>query len=137
MPIVEAIFGIFFGTLGYLLFRSLALGFFTVAPNERAVLTSFGRAQRIPAPGTASGPLGETLSDEDRLRYDYPQLQVIGPGGPYFRWPWQKVHKVNVAIVTASIGYDPENPEANQNGTVLEAVTRDQLNIGVTGQIRF
>src|SRR4029077_5302593 len=65
------------------------------------------------------------------------QLQVIGPGGPYFRWPWQQVHKVNVAISTASIAFDPETPQANQGGQVLEAVTQDQLNIGVTGQIRF
>ena len=35
------------------------------------------------------------------------------------------------------IAFDPDTPEANQGGTVLEAVTQDQLNIGVTGQIRF
>jgi len=108
-----------------------------VAPNERAVLTSFGCAQRIRASGAALGPLGENLTPEIRDLYNYPQLRVIGPGGPYFRLPWQKIHKVNVAIVPASIAYDPETPEANQNDTVLEAVTRDQLNIGVTGQIRF
>jgi len=28
-------------------------------------------------------------------------------------------------------------PEANQKGTVLEAVTKDQLNIGLSGQIRY
>ena len=137
MTTLEIVFGIFFGVLGYLVFRALLLGFFTVAPNERAVLTSFGKARRISEVTTASTPLGDDLPEVDRSRYDYPQLQVIGPGGPYFRWPWQKVHKVNVAIVTASLAYDPETPDANQNGTVLEAVTRDQLNIGVTGQIRF
>jgi hypothetical protein len=47
------------------------------------------------------------------------------------------VHKVNVAISTASIAFDPETPEANQGGQVLEAVTQDQLNIGLSGQIRF
>jgi len=51
--------------------------------------------------------------------------------------PWQKVHKVSVAIETASIAYDPDDPHVNQGGTVLEAVTKDQLNIGVTGQLRF
>ena len=45
---------------------------------------------------------------------------------------------MNVAISTASIAFDPEAPEANQGGqVVLEAVTKDQLNISVTGQIRF
>ena len=42
-----------------------------------------------------------------------------------------------MSISTASIAFDPETPEANQGGLVLEAVTQDQLNIGVTGQIRF
>jgi len=35
------------------------------------------------------------------------------------------------------MAYDPESPKANKNGTVLEAVTKDQLNTGLTGQIRF
>jgi hypothetical protein len=51
--------------------------------------------------------------------------------------PWQKVHKVSIAIETASIAYDPEDPTVNKNWTVLEAVSKDQLNIGVTGQLRF
>jgi regulator of protease activity HflC (stomatin/prohibitin superfamily) len=32
---------------------------------------------------------------------------------------------------------DPERPDANSDGTVLEAVTKDQLNTGLTGQIRY
>lgn len=132
----QILLGLFCGSLAYLIFRALMLGFYTVSPNERAVITSFGRAQRLP--GTIlETPLADDFSESDRERYCYPQLQVVPPGGPYFRWPWQRVHKVNVAIATASIGYDPEEPEANQHGQVLEAVTRDQLNIGATGQIRF
>src|SRR5262249_24743044 len=30
-----------------------------------------------------------------------------------------------------------ETPSANQNGTLLEAVTKDQLNTGLQGQLRF
>jgi regulator of protease activity HflC (stomatin/prohibitin superfamily) len=133
---IQFLLGVLFGLVGYGIFRSLALGFYTVAPNERAVITSFGRAQRLPG-RTADLPFAEDLPESDRDRYSYPQLQVIQPGGPYFRMPWQRVHKVNVAIATASIGYDPEFPDANGNGEVLDAVTRDQLNIGATGQIRF
>lgn len=133
---VEIFFGVALGILGYVIFRALMLGFYTVAPNERAVLTSFGRAQRINGT-TLDTPLADELPESDKERYSYPQLQVIGPGGPYFRWPWQRVHKVNIAIATASIAYDPESPDANQGGMILEAVTQDQLNIGVTGQIRF
>jgi len=133
---IGAFFGIVFGVVAYVVFRALMLGFYTVAPNERAVITSFGRAQRIDGT-TLDTPLADDLPESDRERYSYPQLQVIGPGGPYFRMPWQKVHKVNVAIATASIAYDPETPDANEGGMILEAVTQDQLNIGVTGQIRF
>jgi len=134
---IEIIVGIVLGVTAYLLLRALMMGFFTVAPNERAVLTSFGRAQRMGRATTLDTPLADDLPEADRERYSYPQLHVIGPGGPYFRWPWQRVHKVNVAISTASIAFDPETPEANQGGLVLEAVTQDQLNIGLSGQIRF
>lgn len=133
---IGILLGMAFGVVGYVIFRALMMGFYTVAPNERAVLTSFGRAHRINGT-TLDTPLADDLPESDRERYSYPQLYVVQPGGPYFRWPWQKVHKVNIAISTASIAYDPENPTANTGGTVLDAVTRDQLNIGVTGQIRY
>ena len=35
------------------------------------------------------------------------------------------------------MAYDPEDPNANENGTRLEAVTKDQLDTGLTGQIRY
>jgi len=130
-------FGMLLGAFAYLVFRALMLGFFTVAPNERAVLTSFGRASRVGTGTTLETSLADELPLENRERYAYPQLAIIPPGGPYFRWPWQRVHKVNIAINTASIAFDPENADSNAGGTILEAVTRDQLNIGATGQIRF
>jgi regulator of protease activity HflC (stomatin/prohibitin superfamily) len=51
--------------------------------------------------------------------------------------PWQKVYKVSIATETLSIAYDPQNSMANQSGQFLEAVTKDQLNTGLTGQIRY
>jgi regulator of protease activity HflC (stomatin/prohibitin superfamily) len=36
-----------------------------------------------------------------------------------------------------NMALDLETPSANRNGTMLEAVTKDQLNIGLTGQIRY
>jgi len=59
------------------------------------------------------------------------------PGGPYFKWPWQKIYKVSVATQTVNMAFDPEAPAANQGGKILEAVTKDQLNTGLTGQIRY
>jgi regulator of protease activity HflC (stomatin/prohibitin superfamily) len=47
------------------------------------------------------------------------------------------VYKVSVATETMNMALDLETPSANRNGTELEAVTKDQLNIGLTGQIRY
>jgi len=130
--------GIFVGVVGWVVVTVVLRGFFTVEQNERAVITTFGKAERIPGQTTLGTPIGDHLRGEDhRERYCYPQLKVIGPGGPYFKWPWQKVHKVDVAIGTVNAAWDFEDPTANQGGTVLDAVTKDQLNIGITGQIRY
>jgi regulator of protease activity HflC (stomatin/prohibitin superfamily) len=129
--------GIFFGFIGWFFVRYVIAGVFTVKPNERAVKTVFGRAQRVGKMTVVDGALGEGLNAEERERYAYPQLRVIPPGGPYFRFPWEKVHKVSLAVETISMAYDPESPGANRGGTVLEAVTKDQLNTGLTGQLRY
>jgi regulator of protease activity HflC (stomatin/prohibitin superfamily) len=117
--------------------RIIATGFYTVDQNERAVKTVFGRAQRLGQATTASTQLAQTLNDDERQRYDWPQLQVVQPGGPYFKWPWEKVHKVSTAIFTVNIAYDPDDPQANHGGKMLEAVTKDHLNTGLIGQIRY
>ncbi len=137
MDFAQIIVGVFFGLAGYVLARALVTGFFTVDQNERAVLTSFGRAERIGTATTLDDPIAEGMPESDRGRYIYPQVKVIGPGGPYFKWPWQEVFKISTAIETVNIAFDPENAQVNQNNTVLEAVTKDQLNTGITGQLRF
>jgi regulator of protease activity HflC (stomatin/prohibitin superfamily) len=131
------VMGIVFGFVAWFLVRYLVAGIYTVNQNERAVKTSFGRAERVGDATIGSDPIAEHLNAEERARYDYPQVRVIPPGGPYFRWPWERVYKVSVATQTMNMAYDPETPEANQGGTVLEAVTKDQLNTGLTGQIRY
>jgi regulator of protease activity HflC (stomatin/prohibitin superfamily) len=47
------------------------------------------------------------------------------------------VHKASIATQTLSMAYDPEQPSANRGGRVVDAVTKDQLNTGLTGQIRY
>lgn len=133
----ELLGGIFFGFLLYIFVRVILSGFFTVNQNERAVKTVLGRAQRIKDKTTLDDPIAETLNADERERYIYPQLRVIPPGGPYFKWPWERVHKVSIATETVNMAFDPEAPRANLNNTILEAVTKDQLNIGLTGQIRY
>jgi regulator of protease activity HflC (stomatin/prohibitin superfamily) len=108
-----------------------------VDQNERAVKTIFGRAERVGDSTTAASPLGEMLSEEHKKRYNYPEVRVIQPGGPYFKWPWERIYKVSIATQTMNMAQDPDDPEANQGGTILEAVTKDQLNTGLNGQIRY
>jgi regulator of protease activity HflC (stomatin/prohibitin superfamily) len=129
--------GIIVGFIAWFLVRYLLAGLFTVDQNERAVKTVLGRAQRIPDLTTLDDPISQGLRPGERDRYRYPQVRVIQPGGPYFRWPWERVHKVSIATRTVNMAFDPETPSANANGTVLEAVTKDQLNTGLTGQIRY
>lgn len=134
---MSALAGVLAGLFFYFLYRTLLSGFYTVQQNERAVVTSFGRAQRLPGKSTLELPIADGLNDDEKRRYRYPQLRVVGPGGPYLKLPWQKVHKVDTAIFTVSTAYDPEDPNANYGNTILEAVTKDQLNIGISGQLRF
>ncbi len=129
--------GVILGFIGWLAIRVIVPGLYTVDQNERAVKTTLGRAERVGKSTTLEDPMSQTLSEEERPRYGYPQLRVILPGGPYFKLPWQKIIKISVAIQTVSIGYDPDVPTANSHGELLEAVTKDQLNTGLHGQIRF
>ncbi len=124
------------GFVAWLVVRVM-FSIYTVDQNERAVKTVFGRAQRIAGQTTLDMPIAEGLRPEERERYTYPQLRVIPPGGPYIRWPWERVHKVNISTATASMAFDPEEPAANDHGRTLEAVGKDQLNTGLRGQIRF
>jgi regulator of protease activity HflC (stomatin/prohibitin superfamily) len=124
------------GILLYLIYKIFIRGFFVVNQSERAVKAVFGRAKRIKGENIANDP-ALLLREDEKERYNFPKLQVINPGGPYFKWPWEKVHKVSVATNTCNMAYDPESPEANKNNTVLDAVTKDQLNIELSGQIRY
>ena len=128
--------GLIFGAVGWFLLVYVIRGFFTVNQNERVVKTSFGRAQRLTTT-TLDNPMSEYLRPDERERYNYPQLSVIQPGGPYFKWPWEKIYKVSIATETVNLAFDAEDINANRGGTELDAVTKDQLNIGLVGQLRF
>lgn len=129
--------GIAVGFIVWFVFRYLLIALYTVDQNERAVKTIFGRAERVGKNTTANSPLGETLTEEHKNRYNYPEVRVIQPGGPYFKWPWERIYKVSIATQTVNMAQDPDDPKANYGGTILEAVTKDQLNTGLTGQIRY
>ncbi|MBW3564155.1 MAG: SPFH domain-containing protein [Acidobacteria bacterium] len=116
------------GLLVYIVFKVGIRGFYTVRPDERAVKTSFGRAERMPGASEQTHP---SVQDEADL-YSYPALRVIPPGGPYLKMPWQKVHKVPIATQALDIVWDPTKQQST-----IEAVTKDNLTTGVNGQIRY
>jgi regulator of protease activity HflC (stomatin/prohibitin superfamily) len=135
---MQILIGTSIGLLVWFLLRFVLMGVYTVDQNERAVKTRFGRAVRVPGGKTTlDDPIAEFLRPEERPRYTYPQVRVIPPGGPYFKMPWEGVRKVSIATMTVNMALDLEDPAANDHGTRLEAVTKDQLNTGLTGQIRY
>ncbi len=122
------------GLLLYSLIRVLITGFYTVRPDQRAVLTSFGKAA---APTGDLGAIGQRRGRSRCRRTSssattIPRVRVIQPGGPYFKWPWQKVHKVSVSTQAVDLVWDP-----TKHQETIEAVTKDNLTTGVNGQIRY
>jgi len=124
------------GIIAWFVLRYVLTSFFTVNQNERAVKTSFGRAQRRGQATILATPLAETLPAEAQSRYTWPLVRSLGPGF-HFKWPWERVYKVSIATETINMAQDLEEPTANKNGARLEAVTKDQLNTGLEGQIRY
>jgi hypothetical protein len=110
-------------------------GVFTVDQNERAVKDRFGRAKRLGTATTLDDPIAKTVKVEARQRYCYTQVPIIHPGGPYFKWPWERIHKGNIATQTMNMACDPETPREFPFA-IVDAVTKDQVVTGLKGQIR-
>lgn len=129
---------VIFGFLLYLFIRVVLTGFYVVQQNERAVKTIFGRADCLQGVSTLDIPdFAQSLSEDEKERYRFPQLKVIPPGGPYFKFPWEEIRKVSIATQLIDIAFDPQNALVNDNNTSLEAVTKDQLNIKLRGQLQY
>lgn len=123
--------GLVLGLSAYVFFRVILTAFYIIPPDQRAVITTFGRADRLSEDFVE--PLDDpNLTEDEKKRYTYPKVRVVGPGGPYFKMPWQKVHKVSVATRSVDLVWDPTKKQET-----IEAVTKDNLTTGVNGQIRY
>ncbi|MCB0332757.1 MAG: SPFH domain-containing protein [Bdellovibrionales bacterium] len=122
----------FVAYLAFFLVKALFVGFYTIRPDERGVLTSFGRAQRLSTLAESAQMNDPSLEGDEKDRYNYPKLKVKQPGGPYFKWPWQRLHKISVATQAVDIVWDPTKAQKT-----IEAVTKDNLTTGVNGQLRY
>ena len=111
---------------------TLLFGVYTIGPTERGVLTTFGRAPRLNGTVGTDPDLGPLLTHEEMPRYDFPLIHVVKPGGPYFKWPWQRLYRIDMTIQTTDIIWDPDVQQST-----IEAVTKDNLTISLTGQIRW
>jgi regulator of protease activity HflC (stomatin/prohibitin superfamily) len=111
---------------------TLLFGVYTIGPTERGVLTTFGRAQRINGSVATDPELSSLLTKEELPRYDFPLINVVKPGGPYFKWPWQRLYRIDMTIQTTDITWDPDIQQS-----MIEAVTKDNLTISLTGQLRW
>ena len=117
----------FVGSCAYIFMRVLFGCLYTIRPDQRGVVTSFGAVQKLEEK-SAPAP----LTGEEKERYEYPQVHVIRPGGPYFKLPWQKIHKVSVTTQAVDLSWDPSKAQ-----DTIEAVTKDNLTTGVNGQLRY
>lgn len=129
--IASTLLGLVFG-VGAAALITLLFGVYSIGPTERGVLTTFGRVQRINGSTAEDPQLGALLKDEEKARYNYPNIRVIPPGGPYFKWPWQKLYKVDMTIQAIDITWDPDIRQ-----DTIEAVTKDNLTVQISGQIRW
>ncbi|WP_295885395.1 SPFH domain-containing protein [uncultured Thiohalocapsa sp.] len=111
----------------YVGFAVLIRAWFVVKPNERAVLVSLGRAQRL-RDQYVDDP---NLNEDERRRYRYPLLKILGPGW-HFKWPWQKPVVEDIATRSIDITWDPTKSQST-----IEAVTKDNLTTGIDGQLRW
>jgi regulator of protease activity HflC (stomatin/prohibitin superfamily) len=107
---------------------ALLFGVYTIGPTQRGVLETFHRAQRLDGMSVDDPELGALLREDERARYNYPMVRVIPPGGPYFKWPWQTLRKVDMTIQTTDITWDPEVQQRH-----IEAVTKDNLTVAING----
>ena len=78
---MEIVFGVVAGLLGFLFCYCLLGGLYTINQNERAVVTNFGRAERIGDRTNLDLPIAECMRPEEKERYVYPQIRVIAPPG--------------------------------------------------------
>jgi regulator of protease activity HflC (stomatin/prohibitin superfamily) len=118
--------------LGLAVLLTLLVGVYSIGPTQRGVITTFGRAQRMPGTTSDDPQLGALLTGEEKRRYAYPIVRVIPPGGPYFKWPWQRVYRVDMTIQAVEITWDPDIKQ-----DFIEAVTKDNLTVQISGQIRW
>ena len=133
---MEIVVGALFGFLAWFIVRYLIAGFYTVDQNERAVITSFGRAERL---GTRRPWTTRSRRRSSRTRGSVTPTRRCGScsrasisngrGSGSTRSRSRPRRRTWPSI--------PRRRRRTSGGTILDAVTKDQLNTGLAGQIRY
>ena len=99
---MSILLGAALGFFAWFLVRYLVGGIYTVDQNERAVKTSFGRAQRLGDLTTLDDPdLRDAQRRPERERYCYPAGARHPAGRPVFQMAVGKVYKISIATADA------------------------------------
>ncbi len=96
-------FGLICGFIGWFTVRYILGGFYTIDQNERAVKTVFGRAERIEGKTILDDPIA-TAAPGGADQVQLSPGAGYSAGGPYFKWPWEKIHRVSIATQTVIYG---------------------------------
>ncbi len=131
-------FGILVGFIAWFVVRYLLAGLYTVDQNERAVKT-------VLRPGAAARRRDDARRSDRARRCGRMSGSATLPAGAG--------HSAGRAVFQVAVGAGPQGLDRHADGEhgvrprgrrrpttaarMLEAVTKDQLNIGLTGQIRY
>ena len=108
---MSIIAGIIVGFVGWFIFRYVLAGIYTVN-QERARGEDEFRARGTRRRRDDAGRSDFRASQTRGARpLQYPQVRVIPPGGPYFKWPWEKVYKVHVSTQTMNMALRPRDAD--------------------------
>ena len=114
--------GMFAGFIVWFLVRYLVAGLYTVQQNERAVKTSFGRAQRLGDATTQNDPISEALNAEGIVTKKYrtntpatvatiPHISIRARRGS----PSRRASQFNAGIVNATRTVSVRMPDHASN----------------------
>jgi hypothetical protein len=77
---MDILLGCVCGFIGWFVIRYFIAGFYIIDQNQRAVITTCGRADRMGNASTLELPISDALADDEKERYAYPQVRVVPPG---------------------------------------------------------
>jgi len=113
---MDMLTGVMLGFTAWFILRFVLTGWYTVGPNQRAVKTVFGRAQRLGALTSLDDVISESLRETEKV------IGTLDDPGLYFLWPrlgWKalfvgwlgRCHVTDMRLDQAYLRSQPVNSE--------------------------